>query len=93
MRPGAEQRISVCVYEEKENVVFLIEDNGIGIAAADLPHIFERFWRAKNSGGRSGSGLGLAIARHIVQRHKGTLTVASTEGAGTKFVMRLPRIM
>lgn len=67
-------------------------DHGIGIPAADLPHIFERFRRASNVVGRfPGTGIGLAGAREIVEHHGGTLTVASREGAGTTVSVRLPR--
>lgn len=69
-----------------------VEDHGLGIPAQDLPHIFERFRRAGNVIGRiSGSGLGLAGARDIVQQHGGTIQVQSTEGEGSRFVIRLPR--
>ena len=69
-----------------------IADRGIGIPAADLPRIFERFRRAGNVQGRfPGTGIGLAGAREIVEHHGGTLTVESQEGAGTTVTMRLPR--
>jgi two-component system phosphate regulon sensor histidine kinase PhoR len=68
-----------------------VVDHGVGIAAPDLPRIFERFYkadRARSAGG--GTGLGLAIARHIVDGHGGRLTAASAEGAGATFTMTLP---
>ena len=69
----------------------IVEDCGLGIPAADLPHVFERFRRAGNVVGRiSGSGLGLAGARDIVEQHGGTIQVQSEEGAGSRFVVRLP---
>jgi signal transduction histidine kinase len=68
-----------------------VRDSGIGIPAADLPHIFERFHRAANTVGQiRGTGLGLASARQIVVQHGGTLDVQSTEGAGSVFTVRLP---
>ncbi len=68
-----------------------VADQGIGIAAVDLPRVFERFYKAdrsRTSGG--GTGLGLAIARHIVEGHGGRLSVASAEGEGATFTMTLP---
>lgn len=70
---------------------FAVRDHGIGIPAADLPHLFERFYRASNASGRiRGTGLGLAGARQIVERHGGTIAVASVEGEGSTFTVRLP---
>lgn len=66
-------------------------DQGIGIPAADLPHIFEPFIRAGNVVGRiSGTGLGLAGAQRIIEQHGGTIQVTSQEGAGSTFTLRLP---
>ncbi len=69
-----------------------ISDTGIGIAAADLPHVFDRFWRADKVRSRSagGTGLGLAIARWIVDRHGGTIVVSSEVGQGSTFTVTLP---
>lgn len=71
--------------------VVAVRDQGIGIPAADLPHIFEHYRRASNTrGGIVGEGLGLAGARRIVELHGGTLAVSSQEGAGTTLTLRLP---
>jgi len=69
-----------------------VRDTGGGIAPADLPHVFNRFWRADTARQRAtgGSGLGLAIARQIVADHNGSITVASTPGTGTTFTITLP---
>jgi signal transduction histidine kinase/FixJ family two-component response regulator len=67
-----------------------VEDHGLGIPAADLPHIFNRFHRASNVGTIDGTGLGLAICRQIVEQHGGTITVASEVGQGSVFTVRLP---
>ena len=69
-----------------------ISDTGIGIAAADVPHVFDRFWRADKVRSRSagGTGLGLAIARWIVDRHGGTIAVSSELGRGSAFTVTLP---
>ena len=67
-----------------------VHDQGIGIPKADLPHIFERFYRARNVTGRPGSGIGLAGVRSIVEQHGGAITVESLEGQGSTFTVRLP---
>lgn len=73
--------------------VLTVEDTGSGIAADDLPHVFERFWRAEKSRSRrtGGSGLGLSIVRQFVEAHEGTVTVDSEPGTGCVFSIRLPR--
>jgi PAS domain S-box-containing protein len=73
------------------NAVIVVEDRGIGIPAADVTHVFERFYRASNVRGRfSGTGIGLAGARRIVEAHGGELTLESVEGRGTSVTVRLP---
>ncbi|MEP7324926.1 MAG: HAMP domain-containing sensor histidine kinase, partial [Gemmatimonadota bacterium] len=76
-------------------VVFTVRDSGFGIAAGDLPHVFDRFWRADLARSRtnqhSGFGLGLAISRWIVEAHGGTISVLSRPGRGTVFTVVLPR--
>jgi OmpR-family two-component system manganese-sensing sensor histidine kinase len=69
-----------------------IQDTGIGITAAQLPHIFERFWRADKARDRreGGIGLGLAIAQSLAITHGGKITVTSQLGAGSCFLVRLP---
>ncbi|MFG3408413.1 sensor histidine kinase [Streptomyces sp. NPDC048142] len=73
-------------------VVIEVKDTGSGIPAEDLPHVFDRFWRAEKSRSRrtGGSGLGLAIVRKLVEAHGGTVDATSTEGEGSTFVLRLP---
>ncbi|MGP1384663.1 MAG: sensor histidine kinase [Thainema sp.] len=69
-----------------------VQDTGIGIAEDQLPHIFDRFWRADKARSRQegGTGLGLAIVKAITQRHNGRISVTSTVGQGTCFSVRLP---
>ena len=73
-------------------VVVEVADTGVGIASADLPRIFDRFWRADAARGRDtgGSGLGLSIVREIVAAHQGTITARSTVGVGSVFTVRIP---
>ncbi|MGW8485826.1 sensor histidine kinase [Streptomyces sp. NPDC055886] len=73
-------------------VVIEVADTGSGIPADDLPHVFDRFWRAEKSRSRrtGGSGLGLAIVRKLVEAHGGTVEATSTEGQGSTFALRLP---
>ncbi len=69
-----------------------VEDQGIGIPASDLPHVFERFHRGANvDPGVSGSGVGLASVRRMVELHGGTIEARSEEGRGSAFTVRLPR--
>ena len=71
--------------------VLTIQDQGLGIPAADLPHIFERFRRGTNVVGRiTGTGIGLASVKQVVEQHGGTVTVGSRQGTGTTFSLRLP---
>lgn len=71
-------------------VRFEVRDTGMGIAAENLPHIFERHWRSSASAKRGGSGLGLAIARGIVQAHGGQIWVESEQGNGATFRFTVP---
>ncbi|MFD7853942.1 sensor histidine kinase [Streptomyces microflavus] len=75
-----------------EVVVIEVADTGTGIPAADLPYVFDRFWRAEKSRSRrtGGSGLGLAIVRKLAEAHGGTAGATSTEGKGSAFTLRLP---
>jgi PAS domain S-box-containing protein len=70
--------------------VLTVVDEGVGIPAADLPYIFERFRRGRNVTGIRGSGIGLSGARSIVEGHGGAVSVESVEGKGSTFVVRLP---
>jgi len=92
MRPEGEKRITFSLTKDGSWALLTIEDNGVGIGESDLPHIFERFWRAKGAEHRPGSGLGLALAKHIVERHGGTLTAKSRLGVGTTLTVRVPCI-
>lgn len=84
--------IAVTTSSDLTHVVIEVTDNGIGIPAAELPRIFERFYRVDRSRSRDmgGTGLGLSIVKHIAQAHRGSIHVQSTLGAGAAFQMRLP---
>jgi signal transduction histidine kinase/CheY-like chemotaxis protein len=85
---GGDVVISVDV--EDRWAALAVRDDGMGIPASDLPHVFERFHRGSNVARLSGTGLGLAGAKDIVEQHGGTISVMSTEGRGTTVVVRLP---
>jgi signal transduction histidine kinase len=75
---------------EGDEVRFAVRDTGAGIAAEDLPRVFDRFWKSRRDN-RQGAGLGLAIARGIVEAHGGTIWAESTLGIGSTFHLTLPR--
>lgn len=78
--------------DEGKNTVLRVSDTGPGISPADLPHIFDRFYRGAASGRESdGTGLGLAIVKRVAEAHGGSIDVRSEPGRGTTFVVRLPR--
>jgi two-component system OmpR family sensor kinase len=89
-RPGG--RISIVSYGDERGITVDVADTGEGIASADLPHIFDRFYRVEKSRSRQtgGSGLGLAISRAIVEAHGGYIRAESTLGEGSRFVFTLP---
>ena len=71
-------------------VKFLVSDTGRGIATEDLPHIFERFYRARDVRSKRGTGLGLAVAQWIAREHGGHIGVQSEPGHGAVFTVWLP---
>lgn len=85
--------VTVRAWEEPGWAVFAVEDTGTGIAPEDLPHLFERFYRADKARSRAngGTGLGLSIAKQLVEAHGGQITAESTAGKGARFIVRLPR--
>ena len=89
-RPGGSVRVSV--RSETDSAVLTVSDTGRGITPGDLPHLFERFYRADQSrvAGQGHSGLGLAITKAIVEGHGGTIAVTSEPGVGTTVRVRLP---
>ncbi|NBC00725.1 MAG: response regulator, partial [Bacteroidetes bacterium] len=82
----------VCSFTD-ETARVAVRDSGPGIPAQDLPHVFDRFYRAEadSSHGQAGSGIGLALTKELVDLHHGTLTAESEEGFGSQFTLDLPR--
>lgn len=86
--PGG--KISVSARRLDDSILFEVTDTGIGISKEDLPHIFERFFKADRSRSSGGTGLGLAIARHTVYAHGGSIRAQSEEGKGSTFSFSVP---
>jgi signal transduction histidine kinase len=85
-------RISVVLGSSDGAAVTQIRDTGVGISPGDLPHIFERFYRADESRSREsgGTGLGLSIAQWIAEAHRGEISVVSKVGEGSVFQVQIP---
>ncbi len=85
-------KIRVSVAADGDHVVLTVEDTGTGIAAEDLPHVFDRFRQVDGSATRTheGTGIGLALAKELVEMHGGTIAVESAVGFGTRFTVHLP---
>lgn len=90
--PGG--RVTVRLDREDDRLRLQVEDTGIGIPEAELPRVFEEFYRAGNARDRvpTGTGLGLAIVRSVAEQHGGTVEVASEAGRGTRFTVELPAV-
>ena len=87
-------KVNLSLSETENKYVAKITDTGMGIAAAELPHIFERFYRVDRSRHKAieGTGLGLSIVKHGVLFHGGTVRVNSTAGQGTEFILKFPKM-
>jgi two-component system OmpR family sensor kinase len=85
-------RIVISAVPEDGDVRVSVADTGSGIAPEDLPHVFDRFYRGKNTVAqcREGAGLGLAFVKRVIELHGSTVSATSTVGAGTRFAFRLP---
>ena len=94
------------LWEDEDMVTGYVEDDGIGISARDLPHIWERFYRADSSRSNNGSsqnnndssqdnnsssGLGLSMVQWIISVHNGTIQAVSEPGRGSRFTFRIPK--
>jgi heavy metal sensor kinase len=88
-------KISISLFDDGDFSKIIIEDNGPGISKKELQRIFDRFYRGEKSRTRSSStgfGLGLSISQYIINLHKGTITVESEIGQGTRFILKLPKV-
>lgn len=84
-------KIILAARSEGDRVVIQVIDNGVGIPASSLPHIFEKFYRVPETAHSApGTGLGLSICKRIIEAHKGNIEVQSEDGAGTTFTIHLP---
>jgi two-component system, OmpR family, phosphate regulon sensor histidine kinase PhoR len=88
-KPGG--RVLISTGYDMKSVSLAVADTGIGISRDDLPHVFERFFKADKARTGGGSGLGLAIAKHTIQAHGGEILAQSEEGQGSVFTFTLPR--
>jgi two-component system phosphate regulon sensor histidine kinase PhoR len=84
-------KVTISTAYDSHSVTTGIIDTGTGISKDDLPHVFERFYKADKARTGGGSGLGLAIAKHTIQAHGGEIRVQSKEGSGSTFTFNLPR--
>jgi len=86
------RQITLSAACQDEQIEVRVADNGIGIPPADLPHIFERFYRVDKGRSRvsGGTGLGLSIVKHMMQSHHGSVQVESELGQGTTIILRMP---
>ena len=84
--------VTVKVFEQGDETYLQVTDTGLGIPAADQPHIFEKFYRVRGEHveGIKGTGLGLAITQGIVEQHKGRIWLESVFGEGSTFIVALP---
>ena len=84
--------VGVEIFGDNDNVKILVSDSGTGISEADLPRIFDQFYRADQSRNRAtgGAGLGLTIVKRLVEAHGGEISVTSDADSGTTFRVLLP---
>jgi two-component system OmpR family sensor kinase len=87
---GSNGQVEVRASEDGHGIQVEIDDNGLGILAADLPHIFDELYRGENARDKPGSGLGLALVRRIIELHDGTVEIHSRPEKGTMVRVHLP---
>ena len=86
-------QVSLTLTETEQQAKIIVADNGNGISASDLPHIFERMYQCDHARSTKGNGLGLSIAKELVSAHKGIITADSAPEAGTTFTITLPKAL
>lgn len=85
-------KIKISLSKQNGDIKILVSDNGIGIGKEDLKHIFERLYKCDKGRSEKGSGLGLSIAHQLVEKMNGTISVESTQGKGTTFILLFPLV-
>jgi two-component system OmpR family sensor kinase len=83
-------RIAIGARAETDSVVLTVADQGTGIPAEDLPHVFERFYRGGDTDAGTGFGIGLSLAKWVIDRHRGTISIGAGTTGGTVVTIRLP---
>ena len=84
--------VTISLKEEHGDMLFAVQDTGIGISERDLPHIFRRRYRCETSRSESGFGLGLSLALAVARAHGGDITATSRPGEGSTFTVSIPKI-
>jgi signal transduction histidine kinase len=83
--------VEVSVRRTEQAIELSVSDTGVGIPEADVPHVFDRFYRGQNANAMQGDGLGLAIVQSIAQAHGGAFRVVSEVGQGSTFMIELTK--
>ena len=92
--PFKDLKVEIGSEKTGKNIRIWVTDNGVGIPSSDLPHIFRRFYRVEKHHSQleiKGTGLGLSIVKRAIEAHNGTITVSSTPGRETRFLMTIPK--
>lgn len=84
-------KIEVALFEEEEEILLSVSDNGPGIKPTEIQHIFDRFYRVEKTDNYGSSGIGLALTKRLVELHKGTISVSSQPNQHTEFIVALPK--
>ncbi len=89
---GPNGNVTISLSRDSDRLIGTVADTGIGIDEGDIPHIFDEFYRAKNAKSieRHGTGLGLSIVKRILSKYKGSISVESELGKGSKFTFEIP---
>ena len=87
-----EGKVSISLSVDNSQALLTVEDTGVGVPEKELPNMFERFHRVQSTAGRTyeGTGIGLSLVKELVHLHKGTISVESEEGKGSRFMVRIP---